>query len=227
MNSPFSQPLLSLPTPTQWRLHDLLKPDLIAEIEEGNDPDVLVEALAASLWLGIQNGSAMFSHEFVGGEDSGDKRVSVRFFVKPGLFNQLFNSRVGYRAHFWVSPQAGIDFNGKIIGALRDALVDMPELVHGTDRNRSGHLRDDAVIAKSFIVDSFHSDLAKIWLVNGVWREEDKILLEGGRLWPLFFYFHNRAAVSLKGAFIGEDGGAYQFKDRWLRAGRLHETGVT
>ncbi|BBU33447.1 hypothetical protein BTHE68_71810 (plasmid) [Burkholderia sp. THE68] len=223
MNTGLSPHRSSLPTIDEWHF-DGASPALIEQVEACPDPDELIRQLGSSLAAAIDGSGVSYSREFVDELTVGDQRSLTFFPVAPALFNQLFNGRRGYRAHFWVSPETGDEFNRKIISQLREELARMPVTVGGHDRTRSRKLRD-AQIEKSFVLDSLRPDLAKIWLTCGVISGVPRIAVANGRLWQSFLYGEERGWISLKGAHLDQSGRAYSLKDPLIRARKLHETG--
>lgn len=55
-------------------------------------------------------------------EAPGHMRIEAKIPIKPSTFDQLFNSRSGYRAQFYLSPEEGVFFNRDVILALGSAV---------------------------------------------------------------------------------------------------------
>ena len=62
----------------------------------------------------------------IGVDSKGNKqdnhRAVFQFRVGRNLYDWFYNSRTGYRAQFWISPQAGLQFNQNLMRELVDVL---------------------------------------------------------------------------------------------------------
>jgi hypothetical protein len=224
VNTVLSQRSSNLPTIDEWHFDEFASPSLVEQVEACPDGDELIRRLGSSLASAIESGRVMFNREFVDEQTEGDKRSLTFFPVAAALFNQLFNGRRGYRAHFWVDPETGNEFNRMIISRLLEELAKIPPTVPGYDRTRSRNFRE-VQIEKSFILDSLRPDLAKIWLTCGVISGVPRIAVANDKSWRSFLYGETDGWISLKGAFVDRSGRAYSLKDPLSRARQLHATG--
>ena len=81
----------------------------------------LLASLAAALDLAIDQ--AKFRIAVDSKENSFvELRAITQFHVPPELYDWFFNSRAGYRARFWISPEDGTSFNEEIAQALAGVL---------------------------------------------------------------------------------------------------------
>jgi hypothetical protein len=165
-------------------------------------------------------------------------RAVIQFRIPPDLFDWFMNARTGYRAHFRVNSQCGLEFNGDIVDTLRDRLaIELEERVPGYLLKKDLVNCGPTLIPKQFILASLTRNESKVWmctLVVGpdgeptplpIERLGPKIIISAANLWPAPYSPAEDAWLDVKGAFRGPSG-PYQLKDPRWRAQHLHETGT-
>ena len=161
----------------------------------------------------------------------------MQFSVTRDLFDEFFNARTGYRAHFRAHYECGLKFNAAIIGALRLELErKLPMVVQGRELDCTFQDCGPARISRDFLISSLVEDLSKIWFCGKLIQREGgirdlptgvvgpKILLSGGERWAAPNRDERDAWLDVKGAFLGA-AGRYQPKDPVARAKALQTTG--
>jgi hypothetical protein len=96
----------------------------------------------------------------------------VQFQVHPELYDWFFNARTGYRAQFWISPEAGAAFNERLSRTLADTLsAKLPATlavrrVHVDGRGTSRGERDEGAVQRTRdeLLASLSPGQAKIWI---------------------------------------------------------------
>lgn len=217
-----------IPVPRSWQLETKEAGDfeLAKEIEACLEPNALLAALAGALREAAVGGKARFCQEEAT-DARGGFRAVIQFQARRVLFNQFFNGRAGYRAHFYASSDFGVLFNDRTVEALVAELAGvMPDHVDGFHIHTDGH-ETQSRIRKGFLMQSLVATLSKLWVGDGVSFTGPRISLpDGYRFWPSILCDGNAAWIDLKGAFVTDDGLLYQPKDPRVRAERLHEEGT-
>src|SRR5262245_1417511 len=114
------------PGPHDWRF-DKIEEQRAKELEQVMLPGELTPQLAMCIAAGIKDG-ARYGRDY----KNGFPRVTVEISVPPKLYDQFFNGRRGYRAHYWARADVGNDFDSSLICLLRQAISDhMPTTVEG------------------------------------------------------------------------------------------------
>lgn len=188
------------PSITDWGFEEIRAsdPDREARLEAAASPDSLIAALAAAVEQAncsgdIRIGLDSRDNQFI------DCRAIIQFRVDPDLYDWFFNARTGYRAQFWISPDNGIEFNGKITKELADFLSRrLPQQV--TTRRIAttydGQSREDkdlgaATVHREHIVRSLEPRASKIWIC------ERLIQHDSGTIKDIGFVLLSEAALYL------------------------------
>ena len=210
-----------------WRLETMEPgdPELTGEVEACPEPAALAAALARSLREAMVGGDTRFCEE-AASDPRGGLRAVIQFQAPRAVFNQFFNGRTGYRAHFYASPACGLGFNDQVVAALTAQIADvMPDQLQGFHIDRDGH-ETRSCIRKGFIAQSLVATLSKVWAGDGVSFTGPRLLLPDDRAWPSILCDGNAAWIDLLGAFVRPDGSRYQPKDPHIRAKDLSEKGT-
>lgn len=102
-------------TDTNWSFEHIRAVDATraARLESCGPPIELLANLQAALDQQITKGECRIAVDSRRGEFI-ELRAIVQFQVSPDLYDWFFNARTGYRAQFWVSPEAGTAFNRRL-----------------------------------------------------------------------------------------------------------------
>ena len=154
-----------LPDEESWRFDEILaaEPERAAVLETAGPPTVLLESIRVAFESALDAGEVRWGQEQACLEPQ-DLRAVVQLPVAPELFDTFFNARTGYRAHFRAHHEQGLEFNSRIIEAVRRKLDGaLPGVVVGRTLNCEfedcGHVQ----ITKLFLMASLTRDLSKIW----------------------------------------------------------------
>jgi hypothetical protein len=170
----------------------------------------------------------------------------VQIPVGRKLYDQFFNGRHGYRAHYWVEPDVGNDFDSDLVRLLREAIRDhMPPMVDGRriDVRIEKNCREEwdvgsCSISRDFALKSLMPDASKVWrcewLIRGVsgllqWRGigHESLRIEKWKASDAGLLAPTGEWLDFKGGFVDDRGRAIPSKDRIVRAKQLHTTGTT
>lgn len=212
------------------------EPERAAALETAGPPTALLESIRVALDSALLAGEVRWGQEQACLQPQ-DLRAVVQLPVAPELFDRFFNARTGYRAHFRAHHEHGLEFNSRIIEAVRRMLdAALPGVVVGRKLNCEfadcGHVE----ITKLFLVTSLTPNLSKIWFCTKLIRRDGgvqdlppgvtgpRILLDGGQSWAAPYREHGDAWLDLKGAFLGASA-PYQPKNPITRAKTLQATG--
>jgi hypothetical protein len=102
-------------------------------LANAGSPDALIDAICEALHVALAVGEVRIGFDWKGTVIS-TWRTTFQFRVDERLYDWFFNARTGYRAHFWVGCEAGLDFNAKMISRLRGIIER-----HLTGPNVKGH----------------------------------------------------------------------------------------
>jgi hypothetical protein len=176
------------PSADDWGFEALRKADRerAEALEAAGPPEALVEVLRHALDRAIERGEIRIGLDSVRNEFV-ECRVTVQIPVEVSFYDCFLNSRMGYRAQFWISPDAGMAFNAELARACRDLLaLRLPARVR-TRRILARFLNDDReeedvgeiTTPLSLIHHSLEPDAAKIWicerLMKGKIGQSDQI----------------------------------------------------
>ena len=231
-----------LPTRRDWKLDDVFSQDqsLGRVIESACSPDKMINALSVAMAQSI--GANLIRYGWEEASDArGGSRAVIQFFCGEDLSNQFFNSRTGYRAHFWSGPCCGLKFNCDIINALKETLRENlpPEIgcrlikLNGNGISDSGATK----VPLNRFLSSLHPLLAKVWkctsLIDGNGgitflpsgcSGSPKIDVDRQAQWVCICSENNDAWIDVKGAFVSGRA-RYQSKNYKSRATDLYEKG--
>jgi hypothetical protein len=178
---------MPLPTRDDWSFEEIRRsdPDRAARLEAPRSPTSHIASVKGALKKALRHRHRIyFAHEPA--EQYHGGRAVLQFLVPPAEYDQFFNGRSGYRAHFWVSPAAGHEFNRALLAAVGEALSEgMPISVRGfrlaTDWSRVGTMP----LTKNFVLRSLDPNFAKCWVwttplqngqYGGVWWKHEPTL---------------------------------------------------
>jgi hypothetical protein len=228
-------------------------PQRARQLEAAGTDDELVRALAHALDQAWRDGHYRLAvdsleNAFV------ELRAIVQFQVTPELYDWFFNARTGYRSRFWIAPEVGQTFNGKLVGALSDVLSDhLPKEfdarrieVEVSNAARGENDTGAITIGRNAFLDSMNPGPAKIWIC------ERRYTGQSGSAEEIGFAVLTHAAelivprwqaataglraprpdkdyawLDLKGGFVDAEGTLMQPKTPLKRAQQLHNEGWT
>lgn len=166
-----------------------------------------------------------------------DARVVLQFQISQRLFDYFFNSRSGYRAHFWASGKFGTQFNYKIIAQFCDQIeIALPNTISVRKLNSNYDDLGTIDIAKSFLIKSLNSNLSKIWACTKLIRvgggskdlptgvTGSKLIVGSEKFWPEIYRDTDDTWLDVKGAFCAKKE-LYQIKTLGEREEGLHNNG--
>lgn len=196
-----------LPDEQSWRFGEILaaEPERAAALETAGPPTALLESIRAAFDSALIAGQVRWGQEQACLQPR-DLRAVVQLPVAPELFDKFFNARTGYRAHFRAHHEHGLEFNSRIIKAVRRTLdAELPDVVVGRKLNCEfedcGHVQ----LTKLFVMTSLTRDLAKIWFCTKLIQRDGgvkdlppgvvgpRILLDGGQSWAAPYREHGDA----------------------------------
>lgn len=226
-----------LPDRSNWAFGNIASADTerAQRLESAGSRDQLLLALSDALALACSNGMACILREHAEDQPQ-DCRAVIQFPVGSRLFDWFFNSRDGYRAHFWASPELGLEFNDRAVDRLRSTLnTSLSPVCNGWDWLYGSQQAQQAAIPREILNRSLVPRLSKIWprtqrlKHNGEFENvplgfDGTVILVGERRWRALCPDDQHAWLELKGAFLGKDG-PYQWKDPVDRAKRLQSDG--
>jgi hypothetical protein len=164
---------MNAPSRDDWSFEAIERanPQRAEALEAADPPEALIKALCQALERAIERkkirlGLDSRHNEFV------ECRITVQIPVEVGFYDLFLNSRTGYRAQFWISPDAGTLFNTEVARICRDLLAQrLPERVSvrrivSTCLNDYREERDigDVTTTIGFIHRSLEPAAAKIWI---------------------------------------------------------------
>jgi len=202
-----------------------------------------MDAFAVAIRDAIADRTAKFGIDTM--NDQPRAIIQVRVGLK--LYDQFFNGRTGYRAHYWSSPDAGNSFDERLICNLRQVLHEhMPILVEGRNVvvNVNGG-RDECdggpcQVTREFALQSFQPNASKAWICE--WLITDR---GGLNQWQSLGYYPRTPKLIIKGwsgnglrapcgewldfkgGFVDSSGKATPSKKRTNRGNEIHEAGWT
>src|SRR5260370_26000196 len=150
-----------------WRVEERRARDPCrgARLECCGSPDELIDDLAQSI-------STIEVEDIRIGVDSKECRATVQFRVTPELYDWFYNGRTGYRGTFWISPENGMKFNGRIVAAVAKVLT---ERLAETIPARKIRVRDDGAwcdvgqiigYRRQKLLRSLAPKISKIWIAE-------------------------------------------------------------
>lgn len=226
-----------LPTAANWRFANIAKrdPARARSLDFALSPDDLVVALTSALDRCVREDNLRIGIESASSEPQ-HHRVVLQFHAGASLYDQFFNARTGYRAHFRAHYERGLRFNARIIEAFRE-LLQVGLGVRIVARQLGCDFQDHGIIevSKDLLLKSLDPHLSKIWTctkrINGdgtinelPYGIDGEIELAAGESWIALCRDDELSWLDVKGAFLGEIG-TYQLKDPVVRAKQLHARG--
>lgn len=230
------------PTAEEWsfseiRLRDPPRADLL---ENAPSFDEIIARLIAALRIELQANRVRF------GTDFSDLRwrAFLQFSVSREFYDAFFNSRTGYRAQYWIAPEAGIAADREIAQALAPLFLLLPSSLTAREvRLDEGYTREDVdvgerSIGRSFVEASLSSHLSKTWICERLLACQrgplknlaNDFLASAIQLkiprWGTALAPHplpESSWIDIKGAFI--NGSHYQPKSQEVRARDLNARG--
>jgi hypothetical protein len=235
---------VNLPGPREWRFDEIAADDVERArlLEAGVRSDELMNAIAAAIRDAVAHRTAKFGID----TKNDQPRAIIQVRVGLNLYDQFFNSRTGYRAHYWSSPDEGNSFDETLICHLRQALSDhIPISVEGCNVivKFPNEIREEwgggpCQVTRDFALQSFQPEASKAWICE--WLITDgrdlnqrqqlgllnpKLIIkrwsEDGLRAPCGEW------LDFKGGFVDSSGNATPSKKRTDRASEIHETGWT
>jgi hypothetical protein len=235
-SSPSYFPLLD---PASWLFDEIsiTQPTRAAELENAGPPAALVGAIGVSFEKALKCKGIRWGLEESGSTPK-DYRAVVQFNVGTSTFDWFFNARSGYRAHFRLRPDSGLEFNQQILQALTTTMnLNLHDVIIGRRLSADFNDEGEVSIQKRFLMTSLAPHISKIWFSTRLIGESGvmqnlsvaltgpKILLNGAESWAAPFPVDDHAWIEMKGAFVGKEG-LYPSKDPKVRAQQLHKTGA-
>jgi hypothetical protein len=237
---------MALPGLTEWGLGEIeaLDPDRAAYPRRDIDANELKNQIASAFANSLKNGTAKYGVDFHTKRQT-ERRAIIQFEVGTVLFDQFYNGRTGYRAHYWVSPEIGDTFDEKLGDLLRAAISEhMPTTAEGRlVRVEITGYRDESdrgpyQLTREFALQSLAPEASKLWRCE--WLITDTLGLnksqQTGAIEPKLqigkwegegLYAPRGSRLDFKGGFVGDDGAVTPTKNRKDRAMKLHQTGWT
>jgi hypothetical protein len=240
---------MTFPSPNDWSFDEMARHDderereRAARLETGIEPDTLTEQLSMSMIAGIKDGRARY------GFDCMEKcpRITIQIPVSPELHDHFYNGRQGYRAHYWIAPDDGNDFDNKLVCLLRQAISShMPATVEGREiniRNDNGTRTDLDVgscpISREFALQSLAPEASKAWtcerLITGncgpllrlLSFTGPRLIVEKWKACTAGLLAQRGGWLDFKGGFVDDSGKVTPSKERNHRAKQIHDTGWT
>jgi hypothetical protein len=234
---------MTLPGPNDWSFDNIhaRDPERAKLLEAGMRPDALTNILSTTLVNCIKDGRARYGVNW----RNNCPRIIIQIPVEPEIYDQFYNSRNGYRAHYWAAPDIGNVFDNTLVRLLCQAIdAHMPTTVEGRRVETKTHKdREDCdvghcPIRREFALRSLAPEAAKVWICEYLMTDNY------GRLKEQHYYMGPRLVVErwttddglrapcgewleFKGGFVGENGVAMPSKDPNKRAKQICDAGWT
>lgn len=228
----------STPDESNWRFSEIARFEQgrASRLERAGTPDELVNAVLNRFAVAARKGDVRFGRDC--DDTRGGRRAIIQFPVGMELFDWFFNARSGYRAHFRMGVDCGLNFNDRVIDAVRQKCDQLhPAKVAG--REFKGQFEDcgPVEVPKTFLLASLVPRLSQVWMCTkricpcgGVETLPPNVggepnILTDTTPWPSMYRDEVDAWLDVKGAFIGT-GPPYQPKDFMVHAETLHVGGT-
>jgi hypothetical protein len=224
-----------LPSKDQWLLDEIRVDDFdrAARLDDPPSADHILSMLDSSLRSALIKNQARIGWE-KGLLYENLPRAVIQFEIKPEHFDYFFNSRNGYRAHFWADIAKGLEFNKNVIEKVRLNIERYLPTSHlATILDKEFYTLGRQQVAKTDILASLDCELAKVWFAgkiidNGqvdVFPGQPSIIFRDSRSsWQGIHVTSGETWLDIKGAFIGQDS-LHQPKNPLDRAYELHLRG--
>jgi len=218
-------PKMRMVPKAMWKIDDLGDPQRRERLLKPLTPEALLEDVAAEAMQVAQKGGIRLCWEPCR-DKAGFHRVLASIPLAGALFDQLFNSRAGYRAQFYLSVGEGHAFNRAIVECLTPAI-------------RAAHARQTGFPADwQLVLKSLGGGSSKVWISKDQadldFMKAAPIALRAPRWvdfwrdpatsWGLRLPLPSPSQVHLKGAFIRPEDGKH-FPTKRDRGEHLHEEG--
>jgi hypothetical protein len=161
------------PTESDWSFAKIFgeSPTRATELERAGSPDALVPELAHALAAAINTDDVRFAVDSLNNAFK-EVRVIVQFRVTPSLFDWFFNSRTGYRAHYWRGTNEGLAFNTFLVRRLTEILrsrISSSQAARRIKLVSVGQSREERdcgpfELPPRLLEESLSSHLSKIWI---------------------------------------------------------------
>ena len=213
-----------------WKIDDFGDPQRRERLLDPLTPGALIEALAAEAMQAAREGDLPLCWEKCC-DKAGFHRILASIPLTAALFDQLFNSRAGYRAQFYLSVEEGRAFNRAILEGLTPA-------VRAGHENQAGFPVDWPSVLMSL-----RGGSSKAWISRDQtdldFMKSAPVALRAPRWvdrwrgfkepWGLRLALPSPPQVHLEGAFIRPED-VQEFRTKWeddvnLREVYLHEEG--
>ena len=168
-------------TDTNWSFEKIRAVDdtRAARLESCGPPEDLLASLEDALDQAIDGGGLRTAvdsknNAFI------ERRTIMQFRLSPHLYDWYFNARTGYRAQYWIGPEAGTAFNKQIAKVLAEVLTHhLPTTVtvRKIDVNVEGDSREEndvgaMEISRDEFLASLAPDASKIWIGERLYSPE-------------------------------------------------------
>jgi hypothetical protein len=120
LTNPLPARRLPFPAADEWGFSTIAldDPERAARLAAAGSPDLLISEVCKALDLALAASEARVGFDWKGTVIS-TWRTTFQLRVDERLYDWFFNSRTGYRAHFWHSCEAGLAFNAQMVIRLR------------------------------------------------------------------------------------------------------------
>lgn len=218
VSPPFDAYAMTMAGVSEWSVKSLSDARRRAVLETPLAPEALVAALAERIeQAATSNVGIRFGWEQRQGKLE-HCRATIQFAVGAELFDQFFNARTGYRAHFQQHYKCGLRFNNLIIAA---AIRILEANLSQTVPCRRLALDDDSVkdcgaveVPLSDIIRSLEPYMSRVWwcahrirpeggLEDLPYGFEDQVEVAPGVQWSAPYRDEDDAWLEIKGRFLG------------------------
>jgi len=99
---------MSLPTANDWSFEEIRQcdPHRAERLETPKSAQSHIAAVNVALREALRHNRSRLARE--NSEKVHADRAVIQFLLPPTVYDQFFNARSGYRAHFWDSPASGL-----------------------------------------------------------------------------------------------------------------------
>ena len=199
-----NKPAVRGPSADDWGFEAIreVDPQRAEALEAARPPDALIEALRHALDRATERGDIRIGLDSVRNQFV-ECRVTIQIPVEVNFYDCFLNSRTGYRAQFWISPDAGMAFNAEVARTCRDLLAHrLPArvrtrriLVTILDDYREEEDVGEIIIPLSLIHRSLEPDAAKIWICERLMKGRIGL---ADQIWmPVFRYAEQDPKLSI------------------------------
>jgi hypothetical protein len=172
-------------------------------------------------------------------QDCAHRRAVLQFHVGAKLYNQFFNSVLGYRGQYKISVADGLKFNSHLVLSIRSLVNESMQPVVRTFEvlpefsSVSGLIE----VTKETLCSSLNPYLSKLWRTDLLIEKSaeltgfspgitgPKIRLDREIEWSSLLRNEDQAWIEIKGGFLSNNL-LYQIKPPGERAEKLHTEGI-